>query len=116
GLPGKYAPPKGRLLLAQKDDQAAGCVALRDLGQNIAEMKRMFLPIPFRGQGIGRALTNRLLLEARAAGYERMRLDTSRRQMEALSLYESVGFKRIPPYYDLPREMQDWLVFMELKL
>jgi GNAT superfamily N-acetyltransferase len=116
GLPGKYAPPQGRLLLATKDGEAAGCVALRDLGQNIAEMKRMFLPIAFRGQGIGRALTRRLLLEARAAGYERIRLDTSRRQKEALSLYESVGFTRIAPYYDLPHEMQDWLVFMELKL
>lgn len=116
GLPGKYSPPKGRLLLALKDDQPAGCVALRDLGENISEMKRMFLPVQFRGQGIGRALTHRLLLEARAAGYERIRLDTSHRQKEALSLYESVGFKRIAPYYPLPQEMQDWLVFMELKL
>jgi putative acetyltransferase len=116
GLPGKYAPPKGRLLLARKDDQAAGCVALRDLGENIAEMKRMFLPIRFRGQGIGRGLTRRLLLEARAAGYERIRLDTSFRQKEALALYESVGFKRIAPYYELPKEMRDWLVFMEMTL
>jgi GNAT superfamily N-acetyltransferase len=116
GLPGKYAPPKGRLLLARKEDEAAGCVALRDLGQNIAEMKRMFLPVRFRGQGIGRALTHRLLLEARAAGYERMRLDTSHRQKEALALYESVGFKPVAPYYDLPKEMRDWLVFMEMRL
>src|SRR5262245_13027900 len=53
GLPGKYAPPKGRLLLAIRDGEAAGCVALRDLGDGIAEMKRMFLPDCFRGQGIG---------------------------------------------------------------
>ena len=116
GLPGKYAPPKGRLLLARDGREAAGCVALRDLGGGIAEMKRMFIPVRFRGRGIGRALAERLLLEARAAGYERMRLDTSFRQTEALSLYERAGFRRIAPYYELPAEMRQWLVFMEMQL
>ncbi len=116
GLPGKYAPPKGRLLIAMKDGEAAGCVALRDLGDGICEMKRMFIPLRFRGEKIGRALAGRVVGEARAAGYKRMRLDTSHRQKEAIGLYESAGFMRIAPYYDLPQEMRDWLVFMEMKL
>jgi ribosomal protein S18 acetylase RimI-like enzyme len=116
GLPGKYAPPKGRLLLARRDGEAAGCVALRDLGDGICEMKRMFLPVRFRGLGIGRALAERIIGEARNAGYRLMRLDTSLRQREAIGLYEKAGFKRIAPYYDLPQQMRDWLVFMEMEL
>ncbi len=116
GLPGKYARPKGRLLLACREGEAAGCVALRDLGDGICEMKRMFIPVRFRGEKIGRALADRVLSEARAAGYRSMRLDTSHRQKEAIGLYESVGFKRIEPYYELPQEMREWLVFMEMKL
>jgi len=115
-LPGKYAPPAGRLLLARKDDQAAGCVALRDLGDGVCEMKRMFVPPRLHGQGIGCALAERILSEAKAAGYDRMRLDTSIRQVEAIHLYENAGFVRIAPYYQLPDELKDWLVFMELRL
>ena len=116
GLPGKYARPKGRLLIAYQDGQAAGCVALRDLGEGICEMKRMFVPTARRGRGIGRALAVDIIAEARAAGYRRMRLDTSKRQREAMRLYERAGFRRVPPYYDLPDEMTDWLVFFELTL
>ena len=116
GLPGKYAPPNGRLLIAYQDGQAAGCVALRDLGDGICEMKRMFVPATFRGLGIGRALADRVIADARIAGYERMRLDTSWRQDEAMRLYERLGFKRIPPYYDLPDDLKAWLVFFELPL
>ena len=116
GLPGKYARPKGRLLIAYRDGQAAGCVALRDLGEGICEMKRMFVPSAFRGSGIGRALANRVIEGAREAGYRRMRLDTSKRQDEAMRLYESAGFRRIPPYYELPDDVRSWLVFFELVL
>jgi GNAT superfamily N-acetyltransferase len=115
GLPGLYAPPKGCLLLARTGGEAAGCVALRDLGDNVCEMKRMFIYDHLRGKGIGRALVNRVLLEASRAGYERMRLDTSVRQIEAIGLYESAGFRRIEPYYPLPEELKNWLVFLELK-
>ena len=116
GLPGKYAPPKGRLLIAYQSGQPAGCVALRDLGDRVCEMKRMFVPVTFRGLGIGRALADRVIADATIAGYERMRLDTSRRQDEAIRLYERAGFKRIAPYYDLPNDLRDWLVFFELRL
>ena len=116
GLPGKYARPHGRLLLAYLDGKPAGCVALRDLGDGICEMKRMFVPETFRGRGVGRALAERIIAAGKDAGYRAMRLDTSRRQSEAMQLYERAGFRRIPPYYDLAEDVKDWLVFFELAL
>jgi putative acetyltransferase len=112
GLPGSYRP----LLLALCDEEPAGCVALRRLGHDDCEMKRMYVDGRFRGRGVGRALTERLLADARALGYRRMRLDTSVRQTEALALYERFGFTPIEPYYELAPEMRDWLVFRELDL
>lgn len=116
GLPGKYAPSKGSLLIAYRGGQPAGCVALRDLGDNVAEMKRMFVPSAFRGLGVGRALADRVIADARQAGYRRMRLDTSWRQNEAIRLYEASGFTRIPPYYPLSDDLRDWLIFFERDL
>jgi GNAT superfamily N-acetyltransferase len=116
GLPGNYAQPRGRLLIAYEDACPAGCVALRDLGDGICEMKRMYVPAAFRGFGIGRALASRLISDARAVGYRRMRLDTSKRQSEAMRLYEACGFTPIAPYYEVPAEVKDWLVFFELNL
>lgn len=116
GLPGKYARPQGRLLLAYVDGRPAGCVALRELGDGICEMKRMFVPDAFRGRGVGRALAERIIAEGKEAGYRVMRLDTSRRQSEAMRLYEKAGFRRIPPYYPLADDVKDWLVFFELAL
>jgi GNAT superfamily N-acetyltransferase len=116
GLPGKYAPPKGSLLIAYHDGQPAGCVALRDLGEGVCEMKRMFVPATFRGLGIGRALADRIVADARTAGYRLMRLDTSKRQDEAMQLYERSGFRRIAPYYALSDDLKDWLVFFETEL
>ena len=115
-LPGKYTRPHGRLLLAYLDGKPAGCVALRDLGDGICEMKRMFVPETFRGRGVGRVLAERIIAEGKDAGYRTMRLDTSRRQSEAMRLYERAGFRRIPPYYDLADDVKDWLVFFELPL
>jgi GNAT superfamily N-acetyltransferase len=116
GLPGKYARPRGRLLLASVDGKPAGCVALRDLGDGVCEMKRMFVPDACRGRGVGRALAERIIAAGRDAGYRVMRLDTSRRQDEAMRLYEKAGFRRIPPYYPLADDVKDWLVFFELTL
>jgi GNAT superfamily N-acetyltransferase len=116
GLPGKYGPPKGRLLIAYEDAQPAGMVALRDLGKGMCEMKRMFVPVEYRGRGIGRALADRVVWEAKAAGYTRMMLDTSTRQKQAIELYERTGFRRIMPYYPLTADLKSWLVFFELKL
>ena len=115
-LPGKYAPPKGRLLLALYGGKPAGCVALREIDADICEMKRMFVYAEFHGKGIGRALAEAVIQQARLIGYSVMRLDTSIRQFEAQSLYQRFGFKTIEPYYDLPERLKHWLVFMELKL
>jgi GNAT superfamily N-acetyltransferase len=116
GLPGKYTPPKGSLLIAYSGGQPGGCVALRDIGDGVCEMKRMFVPVAMRGRGIGRALVDRVKNEARKSGYRRMRLDTSHRQKAAMALYESAGFRRIEPYYDLSEDLRDWLVFFECDL
>ena len=102
-LPGAYAPPTGRLLLAYEDDQLAGCVALRKLSDGVCEMKRLFLKSRFHGKGRGREMAERIVDEARRAGYKRMRLDTLPEQMgKAIALYRSLGFKEIAPYYKNP--------------
>jgi putative acetyltransferase len=116
GLPGKYGPPGGQLLLAKAGGEAAGCVALRELDDGACEMKRMYVDERLRGQGVGAALSTRVLADARALGHQRMRLDTSIRQAEALGLYRRMGFTEIEPYYDVAEELRGWLVFMELEL
>lgn len=115
-LPGKYAPPKGSLLIAYDGATPAGCVAMHDMGDGVCEMKRMFVPESARGRGVGRALAERIVADATAAGYRLMRLDTSKRQGEAMRLYEAAGFVRIAPYYELPDDVRDWLVFFERAL
>ncbi len=114
-LPGEYAPPQGRLLLALADDgAAAGCAALRDLGNGVAEMKRLFVQPAFRGQRLGWQLAEMVLDEARAVGYEQIRLDTLPGKMDqAIAMYRVLGFKDIAPYYNNPVA---GAAFMELKL
>ncbi len=103
GLPGKYAAPDGRLFLAFADENLAGCIALRKLEEGICEMKRLFVRDDFRGCKIGIALIEKIIEEARAIGYEKMRLDTFPSKMgKAVNLYESYGFYEIPPYYHNP--------------
>jgi putative acetyltransferase len=115
-LPGEYAAPAGCLLLATVDGEAAGCVALHRIDEAYCEMKRMFVYPRFHGRGIGVALATAVIDAAREIGYRAMRLDTSIRQAEAQALYRRFGFEVIPPYYELPAELRDWLVFMELPL
>jgi putative acetyltransferase len=116
GLPGKYAAPKGRLLLALYKGKPAGCVALREIDATSCEMKRMFVYAQFHGKKIGQALAAAIIDEARKIGYTKMHLDTSIRQVEAIGLYQKMGFRKTWPYYDVPKKLIDWLVFMELKL
>jgi len=113
GLPGAYAPPDGRLLLAIDRDRAVGCVAIRNLGEGICEMKRLYVKSTYRGQGLGRRLAEAVIAEARAIGYGRMRLDSLTSLTEAAGLYRSLGFVEISPYRYNP--LPD-AVFMELLL
>ncbi len=100
-LPGDYAPPDGRLLLAEAeyDAQLAGCAALHKLDRDICEMKRLYLRPNFRGKGLGRALADRIITEARQIGYQRMRLDTVEPVMkDAVAMYRKLGFHEIAAY------------------
>lgn len=115
-LPGRYAPPSGRLLLARVGGEPAGCVALRDLGDGACEMKRMFVASEHQGRRLGLALGERFLAEAAAAGYRCARLDTGPLQHEAHRLYARLGFRRIAAYYDVDAEMAAFLIFMERPL
>jgi putative acetyltransferase len=114
GLPGDYAPPQGRLLLAEYSGRLAGCVALHPLGPGICEMKRLYLRPQFRGKGLGRVLAETVIAQARDLGCRKMRLDTVEPVMpNAVAMYRRLGFKEIEPYRPNPI---DGALYMELKL
>ena len=114
GLPGHYAPPDGRLLLAEYEAQLAGCVALHKWETGICEMKRLYLRPAFRGKGLGRALAETIIAEAREIGYQHMRLDTIEPIMkDAVEMYRKLGFQEIGPYRPNPIA---GAMYMELQL
>ena len=113
-LPGKYAPPGGRLYVAYNDGKPIGCIALRGIEPSICEMKRLYLRDAARGKGVGVRLIEQVIADAREIGYEKMRLDTYPPKMgKAVSLYEAHGFYEIPAYYHNPH---DGVLFMEKTL
>lgn len=101
-LPGDYQPPGGCLLLALIDGEPGGCVALRPLDGGRCEMKRLWVRPHFRGLGLGRLLTGRLIAVARQAGYQRMLLDTLPSMQDAQALYARLGFLETAPYRHNP--------------
>ena len=112
-FPGQYTSPKGCLYIALDENQPIGCVALRDLGQGICEMKRLYVKPNFRGQKVGKLLAEIVIKAARAMGYDYMRLDTIPSMKHANMLYTTLGFKQIPPYRFNPIE---GATFFELNL
>jgi ribosomal protein S18 acetylase RimI-like enzyme len=101
-LPGKYAPPKGRILLAESDGRVLGVVALRLLEPAICEMKRLYVRPEARGAGLGERLARAIIAEATRAGYVTMRLDTHESMLAAIGLYRALGFRDISAYDGKP--------------
>ncbi|MCW5729892.1 MAG: GNAT family N-acetyltransferase [Alphaproteobacteria bacterium] len=116
-LPGEYAPPRGALLLARREEGGAaiGCVALRPLTEaGVAEMKRLYLAPEARGLGVGRRLVQEIVDEARRLGYRTMKLDTVAGSMQAaIGLYRDFGFHETAPYTHNP---QPDVIYMERTL
>jgi GNAT superfamily N-acetyltransferase len=113
-LPGKYASPTGRLLIAHCDGMLAGCGALRALEPGLCEMKRLYVRPQFRGRRLGLMLVEHLIADAGIIGYDLMRLDTlPNRMADANRLYRSLGFYEIPAYSSNP---QPDVCYLELRL
>lgn len=104
-LPGKYAPPKGELLLARNDQgEPVGCVGLRPIDSRVCEMKRLYVDPRGRGLGLGKALMEAVLEAARQRGYVEIRLDTLPTMEAAIAMYRKAGFLEVAPYFDTPVE------------
>ncbi len=112
-LPGEYAAPQGRLVLAMMNAEIVGCAALRRIGDDVCEMKRLYVRPQFRATGAGKLLALAIIDEARQIGYARLRLDTLPVMERAIALYRLLGFKEIAPYYHNPVV---GAMFMELDL
>lgn len=110
-----YFPPDGRLILVSEADEAVGLGCLKEIRDDIGEIKRMYIRPEFRGRGFGRRLLQTLLSEAKDIGYSEVRLDSARFMHAAHSLYRSEGFKQIDPYpeSEIPPEFQEHWIFME---
>lgn len=112
-LPGKYAPPKGRLYVLVCEGAAVGCIALKPLKENICEMKRLYIKKAYRHYHLGEELAKKVIEAAREIGYEKMYLDTMSFMKSAIGLYQKLGFERTEPYYHNPME---GVLYFQLKL
>lgn len=113
-LPGAYAPPRGRLLLAGTAHDAFACIALRPLeSAELAEVKRLYVQPAHRGERWGHRLAEKLIAEARIIGYRELKLDTLEWMKPARILYANLGFRECAAYYDNPLA---GVVYMRLEL
>lgn len=112
-LPGAYSAPDGCILLARVNNEPAGCVAVRKIGEGVCEMKRLYVRPEFHGRGIGRALAEAVIADARERGYAQMRLDTLPTMRAAVALYRSLGFGERDAYYHNPTPN---VIYFELSL
>ncbi|AFZ31757.1 GCN5-related N-acetyltransferase [Gloeocapsa sp. PCC 7428] len=112
----QFVSPAGRLLIAEYDDRIAGCAGLRKIGEDVGEIKRMYVRPEYRRKGIGKALVQAIISEAQQIGYSKLRLDCAPFAKAAQALYHSVGFQRIQPYpeSEIPEEYYVNWIFMEL--
>ncbi len=118
-LPGRYAPPGGRLLLARVDGAVAGCVGLRPDRDGGCEMKRLYVRPAFRGHGLGRRLARAVLAAGAVQGYRAMRLDTVPAMTAAIALYRALGFRETGDYRGAskrPSAAPERLVYFERAL
>jgi GNAT superfamily N-acetyltransferase len=115
-LPGVFAPPSGRLLLATYDGQPAGCVAFKCVDASTCELKRFYVRPALRGQNIGRELVRRLVDEARQSGYTRIVLDSHISMTSAHRIYREFGFETVPAPADFPERLKPVVVFMHADL
>jgi GNAT superfamily N-acetyltransferase len=111
-----YGPPNGRAFFATQDGEIIGCGAYRRFDNTSCEMKRVFIPKRFQGGGIGREICTKLLAAAEQDGYESMKLDTGKIMIEATGMYQSLGFKPCPPYYEYPEKLMPYFVFLHRTL
>lgn len=112
-LPGLYAPPRGAILLTGQPGKVVGCIALRPLGEDVCEMKRLYVRPQGRSQGLGRRLCVELIERAKSIGYQKMKLDTVSKLKTAIGLYQELGFRECEQYCANP---QPDVQFFELDL
>jgi N-acetylglutamate synthase-like GNAT family acetyltransferase len=114
----QFAPPTGRLLLAESEGKIAGCAGLRKIEEDVDEVKRMYVRPEYRRRGIGRSLLQGIIHEACQIGYSKLRLDSAPFAKEAQALYYSVGFQKIEPYpeSEIPEKYHSRWVFMGMVL
>ena len=115
-LPGEYAPPKGRLIIAYQDDKPVGCGALKPLDEQVCVINRNYIKSAFRGKGYGKILVRRLIEDAKIIGYQRVRLETYSFMYAAQALYCSLGFRIIPNAQNTPHDKQKSTIIMEVVL
>jgi ribosomal protein S18 acetylase RimI-like enzyme len=115
-FPGEHVPPHGCLLIAKNGEDVCGCIAIGRLSADICEMRTLFVRPECRGMGIGKALAEASLHEARRLGYQTVRLDTLAFMESAQSLYRSMGFYAIEPYLDMSDSLKQYIRFFECKL